>query len=83
MSEYDELITALGSAVLCHGDECRDKSDHGGCICTMAKNAIEELEANRDNLSDKLELERALTDGAHRRAGKAEVKLKGDGDEHA
>lgn len=37
--------------------------------------ALRAMKAERENISDKLELERALTDGAHRRAEAAEAKL--------
>lgn len=44
-------------------------------LATAQAAQIAGLDAERGNLSEKLELERALTDGAHRRAKAAEAKV--------
>ncbi|MEB3419946.1 hypothetical protein ACFSDD_11240 [Salipiger marinus] len=61
-----------------HGEEVRHTPGCGhypNSLTKVFEDQIAALEAEHDNLRDQLGLERALTDGAHRRARAAEADL--------
>ena len=77
--EVYQKIAAEAERVAAYEKERAEAAEAEAHACgaerELWKDRAEAAEAERDNLSDNLELERALTDGAHRRAKAAEAKV--------